>query len=280
MTRESNEERVRALHARMVESVSALTSGAEWVAMLGVAARFHTYSPRNVLLILVQRPDATRVAGYRVWQGLGRQVRKGEKGIAIFAPIISRTRAAEDPDGDGEVRLRGFRVVHVFDLAQTDGDPLPDVSPTLLSGAAPAGLWAAVAELVAAEGYTIARNHGGQANGSTNPATRVVEVRAELDPAQAAKTLIHELAHIRLGHVEDLARYQAERDRCEVEAESVAHIVGAAVGLATEAYSFPYVGHWAGADTALVATTAEQVITAARAILAALPTALTATEAA
>jgi antirestriction protein ArdC len=266
-TRETNEERVRAVHARMVASVAELVSGEDWAAMLAVSARFHAYSPRNVLLIVAQRPDATRVAGYKVWQSLGRQVRKGERGIAILAPVVARAKTTDD--GDGDVRLRGFRVAYVFDVAQTEGDPLPDVPATLLTGAAPVGLWDEVAALVAAEGYTIERSHSGEANGSANPTTKVVEVRADLEPAQAAKTLTHELAHVRLGHT--LERYAIDRARCEVEAESVAHIVAAAVGLGTEAYSFPYVAHWAAGDPAAVAETAERVIACARTIVDALP---------
>jgi hypothetical protein len=132
-------------------------------------------------------------------------------------------------------------------------------------------MWDTVAGLVEAEGYWIERSHGGSANGSTDPATRVVAVRADLEPAQAAKTLVHELAHIRLGHVDDLARYHAERARCEVEAESVAHIVTAAVGLVSDAYSFPYVARWAHGDTEAVARAAEAVITCARTIVDDLP---------
>jgi len=117
----------------------------------------------NLLLIGAQAPQATRVAGFRTWQSVGRQVRKGERGIAILAPCTYRPKTADRaepagpagqepattcsggaaPDAGGK-QVRGFRVAHVFDLSQTDGDPLPDVAPTLLVGQAPSGLWDAL----------------------------------------------------------------------------------------------------------------------------------------
>jgi hypothetical protein len=133
------------IHRQLQSAVEGLVGSEEWKAMLEVASRFHSYSVNNQLLIFAQRPDATRVAGYRAWQRLGRQVRKGEKGIAILAPCVYRTKT--EPEDDGEPRelrrLRGFRVAHVFDIAQTEGEPiegLDAVRPQLLEGEAPAGI--------------------------------------------------------------------------------------------------------------------------------------------
>src|SRR5207244_9968641 len=133
------EARVRALHEQLVEGVRALTTSEDWVRALEQAARFHRYSWRNSLLIALQRPEATRVAGYRTWQSLGRQVRRGEHGIAILAPMVYRKRDDAE-ETDALVVLRGFKVVSVFDVAQTEGEELPDVAPSRLEGAAPTGL--------------------------------------------------------------------------------------------------------------------------------------------
>src|SRR3954471_407767 len=84
---------MRRAHNRLTDAVAALTTSDGWRRMLTVAARFHSYSPHNVLLIGIQRPDATQVAGYRTWQSLGRQVRHGERGIAIIAPYTARADA-------------------------------------------------------------------------------------------------------------------------------------------------------------------------------------------
>ena len=112
--------------------------------MLKVASKFHRYSFNNQLMIMLQRPDATHVAGFNKWKSLGRTVMRGEKGLAIFAPCAYRMKI-EDDDGNEKTfqQLRGFRVVHVFDISQTEGKELPDldaVRPKLLDGDAPEGL--------------------------------------------------------------------------------------------------------------------------------------------
>ena len=91
---------------RLESGVSRILDGEEFKRYLSVAAHFHHYSPNNCLLILMQRPDATRVAGYRKWQELGRQVRKGEKGIKILAPISRRVKSEADEDTDSLIHLR------------------------------------------------------------------------------------------------------------------------------------------------------------------------------
>ncbi len=242
----------------------------------------------NLLLIGAQAPQATRVAGYRSWQSLGRQVRKGERGIAILAPCTYRPKVAERAEpaapagqepattcsggaapqgGGGGRQVRGFRVAHVFDLAQTEGDPLPDVEPALLTGQAPAGLWNDLASQVTGHGYALERGDCAGANGYTDPTRRVVRVRDDIDDAQAVKTLAHELGHLECGHVVDLPTYLMCRGRCEVEAESVAYVVAAAHGLDASGYSFAYVAGWAGGDLSVVRQAAETVTKAARTIL-------------
>jgi antirestriction protein ArdC len=130
-------------HERLTEAVQSIVPGEDWERMLRTAAKFHRYSFHNQLLIFLQRPDATLVAGFRRWQQLGCHVRKGEKGIAIFAPCSYRTKV-ETEDGEEQTlqSIRGFRVVYVFDISQSEGEELPDldaVRPKLLDAAAPEG---------------------------------------------------------------------------------------------------------------------------------------------
>jgi hypothetical protein len=262
-------DRVRALHDRLAAQVEALVSGEDWARFLTVASRFHAYSANNVLLILAQRPDATRVAGYRTWQRLGRQVAKGSKGIAILAPCVYRRRPVDDAERDEHPELvrilRGFTVVHVFDQSDTTGDPLPDVRPVLLEGEG--ALWDGLAAQVASAGYRLSRGECPGANGRTNFAERTVVVAEHLSGRQADKTLCHELAHVCL---HDPARITADRDLAEVEAESVAFIVCNALGIDTAAYTLPYVALWAAGDVELVRRTAERVVTTAQAVLTAM----------
>ncbi len=171
------------------------------------------------------------------------------------------------PDVGGKQQVRGFRVVHVFALHQTEGAPLPDVAPSLLVGQAPAGLWKDLASQVAGHGYALERGDCCGANGYTDPRRRVVRIRDGIDDARAVKTLLHELGHLECGHVVDLTTYLTCRGRCEVEAESVAYVVAAAHGLDASGYSFAYVAGWAGGDLTHVRQTAETVTKAARTIL-------------
>jgi DNA primase len=252
------------LLAQLQAGVENLTTGEEWQRMLDMSNRLYAYSFGNVLLINTQRPGATMVAGYRRWQELGRQVRRGERSIRILAPVLVKK---EDDDGNEKRALVGFRGTGVFDVGQTEGPPLPDVRPCLLEGDAPSGLWDALAGQVGGRGFVLERGPCGPANGLTDFTTRTVRVRADVSPAQAAKTLAHELAHVVL-HGPEKVRYFACRGRCEVEAESVAYIVAGWAGLPTDDYNFPYVAHWADSDWRKVQETGTVVLQAARDIIA------------
>ena len=143
--------------------------------------------------------------------------------------------------------------------------------PVLLEGEAPARLWGALVARVEGAGYRVERAaapHNPGANGALLYESRRVVVRPDLEPAQAARTLVHELAHALLDH----ATTPVARERAEVEAESVAYVVCAAAGLPPGAYSLPYVARWAGGDLAVVRAAAERVLGCARAILAAVET--------
>jgi antirestriction protein ArdC len=214
---------------------------------LAAQARFHHYSWGNALLIAAQRPDATRVASYRTWQSLGRQVRRGETGIRIVVPMRRRNTAGEsDADGADVLpvplprRVLYFGTGTVFDIAQTDGETLPEVAVPLLDGPDTPGLGTRLERVAEAEGITVHRarmSADDTAVGSYSPSERLILLR-ELEPAQMTKTLAHELAHHFAG---------AERSSPEEEtvAESVAYVVCAHYGLDTGARSFPYVATWA-----------------------------------
>ncbi len=259
-------DKLTSAHADLVAAVESLTSGEDWQRMLDTASRFHRYSANNVFLIMLQRPEASRVAGYRTWQKLGRQVRKGERGIRILAPCTYRYKTTDDSgDESTHMGIRGFTTTTVFDLAQTDGTDLPDVRPALLDGDAVGGLWNALAAQVKHAGYTLERGDCGGANGRTDHSVRTVRVRDDVSEAPATKTLCHELAHVLLHP--DNAAYFGCRGRSEVEAESVAFLVCQSVGLSTDGYSWPYIAHWSNGDATVVRQTADRVLTAVRTIL-------------
>jgi DNA primase catalytic core len=290
-----HDRKLEELHSRLADQIAQLTSGADWQAWLKVAARFHAYSFSNTLLIHAQRPDATRVAGYRAWQSLGRQVQKGQRGIQILAPVTRRNAAdsageegtsqaaADATDGDAQRhegrRVVGWRVAHVWDISQTSGEPLPDrPTPKLLQGQAPQGMWDALVAQLEAAGFTVRRGDCDGANGYTQFNQRVVRVRDDIDDAQALKTLAHELGHVTL---HDPGREDSITKNCrgvvEVEAESVAYLLCAHLGVETGDYTLPYVAGWAdqadGRDPAtVVAATGRRVLGAANSIVERLDT--------
>jgi hypothetical protein len=205
LTPEERKERLRAAHQQLAESVARLMTAEGWQAAMQRRAWMRRYSFRNFMLILQQCPDATDVRSLREWNAAGRRVRKGEHSIKIWAPSIRKRDASAAASGDEAGRDEEdraavrFILVSVFDVSQTEGTPLPratlaDYCPELLSGAAPGGLLDALAAQVRAHGFTIERGDCGGPNGLTTWGTRTVRVRDDVDDAQAAKTLAHELA--------------------------------------------------------------------------------------
>jgi antirestriction protein ArdC len=258
---------VKDYHKELMDQVATLRTSQEWLDAMTAAAKFHSYSFGNWMLMWSQgqrrNMTITRPAGYRAWQALGRQVRKGEKGLKIFAPMAKK-------DDDGNTNVFGFRVATVFDISQTDGDPLPDIgSPVLLEGEGDTELRTACEAMIVDQGFTVQLLPLHGPNGSTNHTTKEVKIEEGISPAQATKTTIHELAHVLL-HGSTLRAFDC-RGRVEVEAESVAYVVCAAAGLDTSQYSVKYVAGWSEetddpAKTMLA--TAEVVVRTARKILA------------
>jgi hypothetical protein len=261
---------VDALIGRMADGVaSAIASPSAWKQALQRQATFSQYSWGNQMLIAMQCPNASQVAGYVAWQEHGRQVRKGEKSIRILAPIIvPRDRGTPD---ETKV-LVGFRVASVFDVAQTD--PIPGARPEPLqeprtSDAAKA--WAALEAFATKEqGCRVIREWTGEARGYYQPGTRTIAVRSDLQGGWATKTLAHEIAH-RILHPEgyDAGDEPKPRDLAEMEAESTAFVFLSSLGLETrdlEWYSFGYVASWHPDPKAVIAA-GERIAKAARAML-------------
>lgn len=264
------------LHQTLTGAVEQLVSGDDWKRALAFAANFRSRSFNNTLLIwvhhqaafekgLVPEPVPSYVAGYKQWQDLGRQVQKGQPGYQILAPVTGRFASATPADADSWRRLKkfekprsgevvrskmiGVRPAYVWDASQTAGDPLPETpSPTLLEGEAPRGLWSGLAAQIEAAGFSLgdapdaASIHG--ANGVTSYTDRTVLIRADIDDAARVKTLAHELGHV-LMHNPESSEVRMHRGIGEVEAESVALMIGAAHGMDTSIYTIPYVAGWA-----------------------------------
>lgn len=280
-TDQARRETVEALHSQLAEQVGSMDNRAEWEHYLAFARSFHQYSFGNRLLIMLQDPDATAVAGYRAWQAKGYQVRRGEKAIRVLGPVTKRVPVldgAGNPllEADGNPReirkLVGVTPVSVFDITQTDGPPPPEHPvPVLLTGQAPPGLWDSLAVLVEEQGFRLERGECDGANGVTMYDERVVRVRADVDDAQAVKTLAHELGHVLISPDGTDGGCRGLR---EVEAESVAYLVTSAHGLDSGQYTFRYVTGWAtqaaddGSPEDVVRATGQRVTEVADLILA------------
>ena len=309
--RAAREAKLEALQEQLSDSVVALVTGEDWKRALTFAAQFRGRSFGNSMLIAAQHfvaykegrapePTPTYVAGFHQWLSLGRSVAKGQHGYGILAPVTGRFASftPDDPNSwrrlarnekpmSGEyarTRMIGVKPTYVWDISQTTGDPVPELPrPSLLHGQAPTGLWDGLADQITAAGFELrlvssAAAIGG-ANGLTAFLSREVSVRMDMDEAAQVKTLAHELGHVLLHappesalSTESAADATLHRGIAEVEAESVALMVGAAHGLDTSSYTVPYVSTWAASvpgknPVEVVQSTAERVRATALGIL-------------
>jgi hypothetical protein len=308
--RAAREAKLEALQEQLSGSVAALVTGEDWKRALTFAAQFRGRSFGNTMLIAAQHfaaynegrvpaPTPTYVAGFHQWLSLGRSVTKGQHGYGILAPVTGRFASftPDDPNSwrrlgrnekplTGEyarTRMIGVKPTYVWDISQTTGDPVPELPrPTLLQGQAPLGLWDGLADRITAAGFELLVSSAaaiGGANGLTDFLAREVSVRMDMDEAAQVKTLAHELGHVLL-HAppenalssEAAADATLHRGIAEVEAESVALMVGAAHGLDTSSYTVPYVSTWAASvpgknPVEVVQSTAERVRATALGIL-------------
>ena len=245
---DERDERVQAALKTLEAGIEVIIDSDTFRSYLETMSRFHKYSFNNALLIMMQRPDATRVAGFHTWEGLGRSVKKGEKAIKIITPRLAPTWA-EDPD-TGEKKKReilvGWGVGNVFDVSQTDGKPLPPApKPQMLNGESDAGraLFGQLANLTTELGGKFARQDQRflqGANGFYQPHNNEIGVSAALRGDAATKTMAHEVGHFVAQH----KGFDAKED-VETVAESTAFVVLNHFGIDSGTYSFDYVAGWA-----------------------------------
>lgn len=273
----ARDERVTALRGEIDRAMAELSSPEGWHAFLESRARFHSYSVNNACLIFWQKPDATMVAGFNDWKHKhGRVVRRGERAIWVLAPITRKVEV-ENERGEKEAssRVVGFRSVPVFDVSQTDGPPLPErprIDVGELGDTVPEGMVDELSSFVTSKGFSISRGDTGDAGGWTDFTNKKVVISDKATDAGAARTLAHEAAHIALDHGSRAFGYHTrpggERPTMEVEAESVAYVLGRHYGMDTiGAKSFEYIDSWAQGDTEKVKSTANAVVAGVKTVL-------------
>jgi antirestriction protein ArdC len=256
--RQSREDRLATAHAVLASGLSDVRDDRDAMArFLAFRSRFHEYSLNNTVLIWTQNPAARFVKGYRAWQAVGRQVRKGEHGITILAPIVCRATKAEIAAGadPNEKSVVGFRTATVFDYAQsdaiTDGALIYVPPAPRLDADDPEGLVARLEHVALFSlGYRVSYADTGYADGMCQTVLKWITVQQRLSPADRASVLCHELCHA-VAHAGDTTTSRAQK---ELQAEGAAFVVLAALGLDTSRASLPYLKSWAaGEDAALLA---------------------------
>ena len=247
--KQSTKDKVKKITEQLEAGVQELFSSDRYAAYLTIMSKFHRYSVNNCLLIHLQRPEATYVAGFKKWNEMGRHVKKGEKAITILAPI-QRKYVVETENDDGEKiaeehKYMAFMPASVFDISQTEGEELPTIM-TALTGEAEAGL---LEKIISISPVPVRFEEiSGDVKGYYNR-TGYIAIKTGMSGVQSVKTLLHEIAHAIL-HSKEGAEKDADRNTKEVQAESTAFTVSKYLGLDTSDYSFGYIAGWSSGKSA------------------------------
>ncbi len=218
---------------------------------------FHNYSPRNTMLIMQQNPNATKVAGFNTWQKIGRYVKRGEKGIKIIAwsprSVEVETKIKDengsfvlDENGKEKTALTrqqipNYKAVTVFDVSQTQGEPLPELTNELKASVNNYVDYYNSLAKISKYSINFADESvlGTGVKGNCNYSKNTINIKKNMSESHTIKTLVHEISHSRLHSSNNLSRQQKE-----IEAESVAFVVCEHLGFDTSDYSFPYLASW------------------------------------
>ena len=266
----TEKQKVQEITEKLEQGIKELFESEKYKTYLNTMSKFHNYSFNNTMLIAMQKPDATLVAGFKAWQkNFDRHVKKGEKGIRILAPApykIKEERDKIDPvtqelllDKDGnpqkeevEITIPAFRAVSVFDVAQTDGKPIPELAAKeLLSDVEGYQDMIRAVEAISPVPIELEEIAGDSKVYYDRDAKRIA-VQENMSEGQTLKTMIHEVAHSKLHskEVEQDEQMKKDRNTKEVEAESIAYTVCQHFGVDTSDYSFGYIAGWSsGRDT-------------------------------
>ena len=270
--KQSNKERIKEITAGIEKGIQELFESDRYRNYLTTMSRFHRYSLNNVMLIHAQKPDATLVAGFNKWKNsFGRHVKKGEKGIQILAPTPYKIKQEEqklDPDTklplldengepvteEKEVTIPMFKIVSVFDVSQTDGRPLPQISSTLTGDVAEYEVFLEALHRTSPVPISFQAMEPGM-DGYFAPQKQEIFLREGMSQVQTVCAAIHEMAHSQLHNYEKMAELaddgetilvpgEKDRNTEEVEAESISYAVCQYFGIETADNSFGYIASW------------------------------------
>lgn len=260
LPKEPSTDPVAALTEKLEQGVREIFTSGRYTEYLAAMSKFHSYSYGNILLILMQNPAATHVAGFQAWKKeFGRNVKAKEHGIKILAPCPYRRfveQEQRDQSGnpvlgtDGKprkertlVQFLKYRMVTVFDISQTEGRPLPSLGISELSGNV-SGFEELETAITKISPVPIYEAPPGAAKGCFNHVAEEIFIRPGMSQTQTIKTILHEISHAALHRHKNSELPSKDRRTREVEAESVAYVVCQHFGIDTSEYSFGYVAGW------------------------------------
>lgn len=243
-------QQIKDITDKLEQGIKDLFESDNYINYLKCMSRFTDYSFNNTILISMQRPDSSLVAGFRKWNEFNRYVRKGEKGIKILAPCIYKAgkedgdNKTEQTNKDDEERvLKGFRVVHVFDISQTEGEELPTIAHELDGTVEGYSDFMTALKQISPVPIEFKKIEG-SANGYYHLTDKNIVIDTGMSEMMNCKTTIHEIAHAILHNQDDGSEKDVDRHTKEVQAESTAFVVCQYYGLDTSDYSFGYVAGW------------------------------------
>lgn len=250
-----NQEYMKKAMDLLSSGLASIDNDISWQNYLTFTSRFYNYSYNNIILIMMQRPDASFVAGYSTWKKMGRFVKKGSKAINIICPCIRKVETLKEPldtsvynDKEAEKEIKnivsGFRIGKVFALEDTSGDD--SLLPVLVTGLLgnddeEQSLYESLLSYVSKE-YCVQEVDCGSAKGSYNLENNVISINKNIEYRQKIKTLLHEYAHaldFEMNPDESIAR-----NIRELRAESISYVVSLRLGVDTSSYSFSYLKSW------------------------------------
>ena len=213
----SNQDKIKSALESIENGLAAINTDKDWIRYLTFCSSFYNYSYNNIILIMMQRPDATYVAGYTAWRKLNRYVKKGEKGIGILCPCIRKVEAFKEPDdanvyNDREAEKEVKKVITGFRIGYVSSQ------------------------------YRVQEVTGTSAKGSYNIDTKVITVRSDLQYKQKIKSILHELSHA--VDFEMHPDMTIPRNKREIIGESCAFVICLRLGIDTSSYSFSYLKSW------------------------------------
>ena len=235
------QEKMTSIMKMLEQGIKDVFTSGRYQEYLTAMSKFHHYSYNNVMLILMQKPDSTHVAGFHTWKSLGRSIKKGSVGIRILAPMIKKLDQ-DELSADDQTVICGFRIVSIFDIDQTEGATLPTMSEELKATCDCADDFEKAIRSIADCPIEYAALQG-RVKGYYDLVMHKIVIKENMSDTMRIKVMCHERCHSRLDR-KDAQADQKDRETREVIAESVAFTIMQYFGVDTSSYSWGYIAGW------------------------------------